>query len=152
MVCTLQKSVDRELRQFYEAFMGDRVADTTWRTIKRFITETGLELNSNNLHEYALLRKRYPKLSLTPLEFRTFLVAVDKARNSLPQLINGEEFIRLLIAQEIRPDISTIYRWFKQSGSKYNKLSCYSTEVMFGVIYRAVVWKFIETRRNRKNG
>lgn len=151
MVCTLQKSVNRELRQVYEAFIGDRVADTTWRTVKRFITESGLELNSNNLHEYALLRKRYPKLSLTPLEFRSLLIAVDRARNSLPQLITGEEFIRLLISQDIRPDISTIYRWFKQYGSKYNKSNCYSTELMFAVIYRAVVWKFIDTRKKRKD-
>ncbi len=141
----------RELRSVYEAFIGDRVADTTWRTIKRFIVDSGLELNANNLHEYALLRKRYPKLSLTPLEFRALLAAVDQARNSLPQLITGGEFINLLISQEIRPDISTIYRWFKQSGSKYNKTSSYSTEVMFAVIYRAVVWKFIDRRKSKKN-
>ena len=152
MVCTLQKTVNRELREVYEAFIGDRIADTTWRTVKCFITETGLELNSNNLHEYALLRKQYPKLSLTPLEFRALLVAVDKAKNLLPQLITGEEFTRLLIVQGIRPDISTIYRWFKQSGSKYNKSTFYSTEVMFAVIYRAVIWKFIDTRKNRNNG
>jgi hypothetical protein len=151
LVCTLHKTQLRELREVYEAFLGDRIGDTTWRTIKRFITDSGLELNSNNLHEYALLRKRYPKLSLTPLEFRALLAAVDKARNSLPQLITGEEFIRLLISQDIRPDISTIYRWFKQSGSKYNKSSIYSTEIMFAVIYRAVAWKFIDTRRSKKN-
>lgn len=152
MVCTLHKTHSRELREVYEAFLGDRICDTTWRTIRRFIVDSGLELNANNLHEYALLRKRYPKLSLTPLEFRALLTAVDRAKNLLPQLISGEEFVRLLMAQGIRPDISTIYRWFKQSGSKYNKLRCYTTEVMFGVIYRAVVWKFIDTRRNKKNG
>ncbi|MBN3871650.1 hypothetical protein [Nostoc sp. JL33] len=150
MVCTLRKPVDRELRQVYEAFLGDRIGDTTWRSLKKFLLESGLELNANNLHEYALLRKRYPKLSLTPLEFRVLLAAVDNVKNLIPKLITGEEFIRLLIAQNIRPDISTIYRWFKQAGSKYNKLAFYSSEVIFAVIYRAVVWKFINERKERK--
>ncbi|MEA5622785.1 hypothetical protein [Nostoc sp. UHCC 0251] len=149
MVCTLQRPVDRELRQVYEAFIDDRIGDTTWRTLKKFLVKSGLELNANNLHEYATLRKSYPKLSLTPLEFRVLLAAVDNAKNLIPNLITGEEFIRLLIAQNIRPDISTIYRWFKQAGSKYNKLTLYSSEVIFAVIYRAIVWKFISERKER---
>ncbi|WP_375511793.1 hypothetical protein [uncultured Nostoc sp.] len=148
MVCTLQRLVDRELRQVYEAFIGDRIGDTTWRSLKRFLLESGLELTANNLHEYATLRKSYPKLSLTPLEFRAILAAVDNAKNLVPSLITGEEFIRLLIAKDIRPDISTIYRWFKQADSRYSKLIIYSNNVIFAVIYRAVVWKFIDTRKN----
>ncbi|MFN6565215.1 MAG: hypothetical protein RMY28_036185 [Nostoc sp. ChiSLP01] len=149
MVCTLHKTQSRELREVYEAFLGDRICDTTWRTVRQFISESGLELDSNNLHEYAQLRKRYPKLSLTPLEFRAILGAFDNFKKLLPKLITGDEFINLLISQNITPDISTIYRWFKQAGTKYNKSSCYSTEVMFSVIYRAVVWKFVDTRRKK---
>ncbi|MBH8565913.1 hypothetical protein I8748_27730 [Nostoc sp. CENA67] len=149
MVCTLQKPVDRQLREIYEAYLGDRIGDTTWRSLKKFLLESELELTANNLHEYATLRKSYPKLSLTPLEFRAILAAVDNARNSVPNFIIGEEFIRLLINQDIRPDISTIYRWFQQAGSRYSKSKNYPSEVIFVVIYRAVIWKFINTRRNK---
>nr|MDZ8061273.1 hypothetical protein [Nostoc sp. EkiNYC01] len=147
MVCTLQRPVDRELRQVYEAFMDDRIGDTTWRSLKKFLLESGLELNANNLHEYATLRKSYPKLSLTPLEFRLILAAFDNTKNLIPNQITGEEFIRLLIVKDIRPDISTIYRWFKQAGSKYSKMTTYTSGVMFAVIYRAVIWKFISERK-----
>ncbi len=147
MVCTLKKSTDRELREAYEAYLGDRIGDTTWRSLKKFLLESGLELNANNLHEYATLRKSYPKLSLTPLEFRAILATFDNAKNLIPNQITGEEFIRLLIKQEIRPDISTIYRWFKQTGSKYSKMTIYTNNVMFAVIYRAVIWKFISERK-----
>lgn len=147
MVCTLQKPVDRQLREVYEAFLGDRIGDTTWRSLKKFLLESGLDLDANNLHQYANLRKRYPKLSLTPLEFRSLLVTFDNSKKLLPELINGEEFIRLIIIQGIKPDISTVYRWFKQSNSKYNKLAFYSTEVIFSVLYRAIVWKFIREKK-----
>lgn len=149
MACTLQRPIDRQLREVYEAYLGDRIGDTTWRSLKKFLLESELEINANNLHEYATLRKSYPKFSLTPLEFRVLLAAVDNAKNLVPNLITGEEFISLLIAQNIRPDISTIYRWFKQAGSKYSKLTTYSSEVIFVVIYRAVVWKFISERKER---
>lgn len=154
MVCTVQKTkeVDRDLRGVYEALFGNRIADSTWRIIKTFLSEAQLELTPNNLQEYAALRKRYPKLSLTSLEFRALLIAVEKAKRLLPESITGEQFVRLLIAQEIRPDLSTIYRWFNQAGSRYNKSTIYSGNVIFAVIYRAVVWKFIDTRRSTKNG
>lgn len=151
MVCALRKPVDRELRIAYESFLGDRIGDTTWRSLKKFLLESGLELNANNLHEYATLRKSYPKLSLTPLEFRAILAAFGNAKNLIPNQIIGEEFIRLLIKQDIRPDISTIYRWFKQTGSKYSKMTIYSNSVIFAVIYRAVVWKFIDTRKKNND-
>jgi hypothetical protein len=147
MVCTLQKPIDRQLREVYEAFLGDRIGDTTWRSLKKFLKESGLDLDANNLHHYANLRKRYPKLSLSPLEFRSLLASVDNAKKLLPELISGEEFIRLIVSQGVKPDISTIYRWFKQAGSQYKKTAYYSNEVIFSVIYRAVVWKFIKEKK-----
>lgn len=147
MVCALQKSVDRQLREAYEAFFDDRIGDTTWRSLKKFLLESGLDLDANNLSQYARLRKLYPKLSITPIEFRTLLVSFENNKRFLPESINGGEFVRLIRAWRIEPDISTIYRWFKQAGSKYNKSVFYPKEVIFSVLYRAVVWKFVKERK-----
>jgi len=148
---TLHRTTDRELRGVYEAFLGDRIADTTWRAVKKFMTEAGLEINPTNLHEYASLRKRHPKLSLTPLEFRNLLASFDNSKKLLPQSITGQEFIRLLVIQNIKPDLSTIYRWFKQSGMRYNKAASYCGESIAAVVYFAVVWRFVNTKKLQRS-
>lgn len=140
---------EKELRQIYEVFVG-RVADTTWRAVKRFLKEADLELNPTNLQEYASLRKKYPKLSLTALEFRAILAAFEKSRNSFPERITGQELVDLLHSQGISPDTSTIYRWFYQSGLKFNKLTLYETNTILEVLYRAVIWKFSDSKKRQK--
>lgn len=148
MVCALRKPIDKELRIAYESFLGDRIGDTTWRSLKKFLLECELEINADNLCEYANLRRSYPKLSLTPLEFRAILAAFNNAKKIIPNQINGEQFVNLIVKQQIKPDISTIYRWFNHADSKYSKSRVYPQEVIFSVMYRAVIWKFIDTRKN----
>jgi hypothetical protein len=67
-----------DARTAYETFLRKRVSDSHWSSVKRTLTDSGMEVNSDTVVFFAKLRKEIPRASVGILQVFECYQKVEK--------------------------------------------------------------------------
>jgi hypothetical protein len=105
-----------DARTAYETFLRKRVIDTHWSSVKRTLTDSGMEINSDTVVFFAKLRKEIPRASVGILQVFECYQKAEKLLAINSSKINGLQILEILMERASVPHPATISRWFKSLG------------------------------------
>jgi len=127
-----------DARTAYETFLRKRVSDTHWSSVKRTLTDSGMEINPDTVVFFAKLRKEIPRASVGILQvFECYQQAEKLLAVNSSEILNGEG---------ISPHPATISRWFKSLGG-FRKTRLYFPEKLTRVLTSAFIYKIANSTK-----
>ncbi|HEY9603003.1 MAG TPA: hypothetical protein V6C85_15415 [Allocoleopsis sp.] len=129
-----------DARTAYEAFLRKRVSDTHWSSVKKTLTDSGMEINPDTVVFFAKLRKEIPRASVGILQVFECYQQAEKLLAINSSKIKGSEVIDILVKEGINPHPATISRWFKSLGG-FRKTRNYYPEKLTRVLTSAFIYK-----------
>ncbi len=133
-------------RTTYEHFLKKRVSDNHWGMVKRTLTSSGMEVNSDTVVFFAKLRKQIPRASVGILEVFECYKQAEKLLAINSSKIKGSEILDILIKEGINPHPATISRWFKSLGG-FRKTRFYFPEKLAWVLTSAFIYKIANSTK-----
>lgn len=124
----------------YEFFLGKRVSDTHWSSVKRSLKENNMEVTDDNVVFYAKLRKENKRTSVNVVQLFEYRKKAEKLLALNDSKITGERILEILANEGIKPHMATISRWFKCVGG-FRKTRWYYPEKLVPVITSALLYK-----------
>ena len=76
-----------DTRTAYETFLRKRVSDSHWSSVKRTLTDSGMEITPDTVVFFAKLRKEIPKASVGILQVFECYQQADREFRSVPSLV-----------------------------------------------------------------
>lgn len=129
-----------EPRTAYEFFLGKRVSDNHWYSVKRVLSQNNMEVNSENVVFYAKLRKENKRTSVNVVQLFEYRKKAEKLLALNDSKITGERILEILASEGIKPHMATISRWFKPLGG-FRRTRWYFPEKLVPVITSALLYK-----------
>ena len=131
-------------RIIYETLTSKRCSDSHWSKIKRLATTANIPLDRDGLKVVVELRK------INPRYFNLFPDIQDQLSHSqIGQLIgqlgsscSGQKLVSIIKNHlDLRPDITTIYRWFYRAGTTFKSGQLYDRNICMIVLTNALIYK-----------
>jgi hypothetical protein len=116
-----------DARTAYETFLRKRVSDTHWSSVKRTLTDSGMEITPDTVVFFAKLRKEIPRASVGILQVFECYQQAEKLLAVNSSKIKGSQILEILNGEGINPHPATISRWFKSLGG-FRKTRLYFPE------------------------
>lgn len=134
-----------EARVIYETLLGARCSDSNWAKTKKTMDACGLPKDYDGFSTLIGLRKCCPRYFRKYAEIKEKLTAISKEiKPKVPPVVTGGEFVNILAKCGIKPNQSTISRWFKNHGGfKANKQ--YDTHTIYCILGCAFIYKARKT-------
>ncbi len=133
-------SKNTDPRTAYEFFLGKRVSDNHWYSVKRTLTQNNMEVNDDTVVFYAKLRKENKRSSVNVVQLFEYRKKAEKLLALNDSKITGERILEILANEGITPHMATISRWFKPVGG-FRKTRWYYPEKLVPVITSALLYK-----------
>lgn len=135
-----------EARTAYETFLRKRVSDNHWSSVKRTLTDSGMEINSDTVVFFAKLRKEIPRASVPILQVFECYQQAEKLLAINSSKIKGSQILEILNGEGINPHPATISRWFKSLGG-FRKTRFYFPEKLTRVLTSAFIYKIANSTK-----
>ncbi|MFM6024313.1 MAG: hypothetical protein ACKPCG_22130 [Dolichospermum sp.] len=131
------------LRAVYETLIGQRCCDSHWSKIKRLANTADIPLDNDGLKVIVNLRKLNPRYFNIYPEIQNQLTDYGKTiTGELGLGISGENLVKLINnSLNINPDITTVYRWFYRSNTKFKRKQWYDRKTAMMVLTNALIYK-----------
>ena len=127
-------------RTAYELYLRKRVSDNHWQTVKRTLTQAGMDINDETVVFFAKLRKEIPRASVGILQVFECYQRAEKLLSINDSKITGAQILDILNGESIDPHPATISRWFKSLGG-FRKTRGYYPEKLTKVLTSAFIYK-----------
>jgi hypothetical protein len=130
-------------RVIYETLIGKRCGDSHWSKIKKLANTCNIQLDNDGLKFIVNLRKLNPRYFNLYPEIQNQLTDYGKSINGELGLgITGENLVKLINQKlNISPDITTVYRWFYRSSTKFKRKQWYDRKTAMMVLTNALIYK-----------
>ncbi|MFM6153048.1 MAG: hypothetical protein ACKPE3_08585 [Sphaerospermopsis kisseleviana] len=130
-------------RAIYETLIGNRCCDSHWSKIKKLAKIADIPLDQDGLKAIVDLRKINPRYFNLYPEIKHQLTDYGKTiTGELGPGISGEKLVDLINnSLSINPDITTIYRWFYRSNTKFKKAQWYDRNTAMMIVTNALIYK-----------
>lgn len=130
-------------RAVYETLIGQRCCDSHWSKIKRLAKTADIPLDQDGLKVIVNLRKLNPRYFNLYPEIQQQLTDYGQTiTGELGLGLTGEKLINVINnSLHIAPDITTIYRWFYRSGTKFKTTQWYDRKTAMMVLTNALIFK-----------
>ena len=135
-----------DARTAYETFLRKRVSDSHWSTIKKTLTDSGMEINPDTVVFFAKLRKEIPRASVGILEVFECYRKAEKLLAINQSKITGSQILEILQSEGVSPHPTTISRWFKSLGG-FRKTRLYFPEKLTRVLTNAFIYKIANSTK-----
>lgn len=132
-----------QARIIYETLVG-RVNDVHWWRVKKAMQASELPLNKSGFELFIALRKTSPRYFA---QYHKVKCQVTNLEPSVGEGVTGEQFVNLLKRLNIKPNQSTISRWFKSCGG-FRAKAFYNKTVLIPIIALALIYK-AKTQNNQ---
>ncbi len=139
-----EAETNSEARMAYEFFLRKRVSDNHWYTVKRLLTQAGMEVNKDTVVFYAKLRKEIPRSAVNVLKVFECYQRAEKLLAINSSKIRGCEILEILANEGIQPHPATISRWFKSVGG-FRKARYYYPEKLTPVLTAAFIYQTVNS-------
>ncbi len=133
-------------RTAYELFLRKRVSDNHWQSVKRALSEAGMEINDDTVVFYAKLRKLIPRGTGNVLQVFECYQKAEKLLALNNSKVTGTQVLELLNQEDINPHPATISRWFKSVGG-FRKTRSYYPEKLVSVLTSAFIYKIANSTK-----
>lgn len=133
-------SKNTDPRTAYEFFLGKRVSDNHWYSVKRTLAQNNMEVNDDTVVFYAKLRKENKRSSVNVVQLFEYRKKAERLLALNDSKITGERILEILANEGIKPHMATISRWFKPVGG-FRKTRWYYPEKLVPVITSALLYK-----------
>ena len=137
---------EMDARTAYETFLRKRVSDNHWSTVKRTLTDSGMEINPDTVVFFAKLRKEIPRASVGILQVFECYQKAEKLLAINSSKITGSQILDILNGEGINPHPATISRWFKSLGG-FRKTRFYFPEKLTRVLTSAFIYKIANSAK-----
>jgi hypothetical protein len=97
-----------DARTAYETFLRKRVSDTHWSSVKRTLTNSGMDINPDTVVFFAKLRKEIPRASVGILQVFECYQQAEKLLAINSSKIKGSQVLEILQGEGINPHPATI--------------------------------------------
>jgi hypothetical protein len=130
-------------RAIYETLIGQRCCDSHWSKIKRLAKTADIPLDKDGLKVIVNLRKLNPRYFNLYPDIKSQLTDYGQSiTGELGLGISGENLIKLINnSLNITPDITTVYRWFYRSSTKFKRKQWYDRKTAMMVLTNALIYK-----------
>jgi hypothetical protein len=139
-------STNTDPRTAYEFFLGKRVSDNHWYSVKRALTDNNMEITNDNVVFYAKLRRDIKRTSVNVVQVFEYRKKAEKLLALNDSKITGERILEILAGEGIKPHMATISRWFKPLGG-FRKTRWYYPEKLVSVITSALLYKVEQSNK-----
>jgi hypothetical protein len=133
-------------RTAYETFLRKRVSDSHWSTVKRTLTDSGMEVDSDTVVFFAKLRKEIPRASVGILQVFECYQKAEKLLAINSSKIKGSQILEILNGEGISPHPATISRWFRSLGG-FRQTRSYYPEKLTRVLTSAFIYKIVNSTK-----
>ena len=133
-------------RTAYELFLRKRVSDNHWQSVKRALSEAGMDINDDTVVFYAKLRKLIPRGTGNVLQVFECYQKAEKLLTLNNSKVTGIQVLELLNQEDINPHPATISRWFKSVGG-FRKTRYYYPEKLVSVLTSAFIYKIVNSTK-----
>ncbi len=133
-------------RTAYELFLRKRVSDNHWQSVKRALSEAGMEINDDTVVFYAKLRKLIPRGTGNVLQVFECYQKAEKLLALNSSKVTGTQVLELLNQEGINPHPATISRWFRSIGG-FRKTRYYYPEKLVSVLTSAFIYKIANSTK-----
>jgi hypothetical protein len=138
------QSMKTDPRTAYELFLRKRVSDNHWQSVKRALSEAGMDINDDTVVFYGKLRKLIPRGTGNVLQVFECYQKAEKLLALNNSKVTGTQVLELLNQEGINPHPATISRWFKALGG-FRKTRFYYPEKLVSVLTSAFIYKLINS-------
>lgn len=130
-------------RAIYETLIGQRCCDSHWSKIKKLSRAADIPLDKDGLKVIVNLRKLNPRYFNIYPEIQHQLTEYGQSiTGELGLGISGENLVKLINnSLNISPDITTVYRWFYRSSTKFKRNQWYDRKTAMMVLTNALIYK-----------
>jgi hypothetical protein len=129
-----------ESRTVYETYLRKRVSDSHWSSVKKTLTQSGMDITPDTVVFFAKLRKEIPRSSVGVLQVFECYQKAEKLLALNDSKIRGLQILEILQSEGINPHPATISRWFKTIGG-FRKTRLYYPEKLTKVLTAAFIYK-----------
>lgn len=133
-------------RTAYELFLRKRVSDNHWQSVKRALSEAGMDINDDTVVFYAKLRKLIPRGTGNVLQVFECYQKAEKLLALNNSKVTGTQVLELLNQEDINPHPATISRWFRSVGG-FRKTRFYYPEKLVSVLTSAFIYKVVNSTK-----
>lgn len=140
-------------RIVYETLIKSRCSDSHWSKVKGLANTCGIQLDRDGLNLIINLRKLNPRyFNLYPVIQPHLIRLGESVSGQISSGLNGKEVIDLINKElDIKPNISTIYRWFSKSGLQFRYYSFYDRKSVMIILTNALIFKAKKARLKAAN-
>lgn len=137
-----------QARIVYETLIKSRCSDSHWSKIKSLANTCGIQLDRQGLNLIIQLRRLNPRYFNLYPQIQPCLIRLgESVSGSISSGLNGREVVDLIQNElGIKPDISTIYRWFYRSGLQFRSYTFYDRKSVMLILTNALIFKAKKSR------
>ena len=131
-------------REIYENMIGGRVSDAKWSRLQRACTLADIPLDYQSIRMLVELSKLSSHLVNNLLTLK-----INKQEPCpVDGLTSGETILRQIKGMGIKPNRSTVYRWFYRLKVEFKNTNMYDSSITALVLLQALIYK----HKNRSIG